>query len=604
MKGLGKRALAVLLVLALLVGVGGIPASAGLQATYPPHESQFVNKDGWKLISFEANGPHRYSALGWANMPTIVGLQTVWERDGETVTRETDSQVVVAPGTFTWSIEDESIAQLIPAQELPPDMDMPTDFYTSGIHALIFCLREGKTVITVTGPHGKISKCGLVVMPEETSDPVQSDNGFTNDEAFTTGDGWTIMSFSLDLNREALNQEMGVGDTGTLQIHSSWWRQIELVPETVSGYLNFAPEAFEWSVSDESIAVLRDDYPGTTARTLVALAEGYVTVTVTGPLGKWFTKQIYVLPIDDFKGGNPNDPKPPEFDDPRPWGFDIGTWVADLVVNAFISLLRPIVDAANLMDDTGELGERLDGWLDRVGGRLGEWIKWGLWPVEQAVEWVVDMASSVVEWAVSQAEETDFGWKPLGQALAVVASIFQAVFEMVFGTTKVEIIGGEEQIYAPNGFGFGIAYSTGDISGDGILFVPPSEAAKYIKRAEGSNKTLDVLKTALSAAIVAVGGYLISKAAALAPLASALLKLGLKPIATKVIGGVSGLIAGYIFDQLIGGNASERIGAMKLCAQNGSGFILTKNGVYEWSPSVDRGYGKYPYIKLSALSRL
>jgi hypothetical protein len=195
------------------------------------------------------------------------------------------------------------------------------------------------------------------------------------------------------------------------------------------------------------------------------------------------------------------------------------------------------------------------------------------------------------------------GWAALGQALAIVAALFDAVFKLVFGNLETVTINGSECINAPDGFALGLSYSTGDVSGNGILFIPPSEAKRYIKRAEGSNTTLSVVKTAFSAAVLARGGYLIGAAVAAAPMAKILLKIGITPLASKVIGGLGGFTAGLIFDSLIQGNAEERIGAMKLCAQNGSGFVLTKNGVYEWSPRIDRGYGMYPYIKLDSLSR-
>ena len=383
-----KKVLSIILTAALLCACVQVPALAGSLAAYLSDGPQFANQDGWNLVSFEANGPNRYSALGWANLPTIVSLKTVWERNGETVVHETGDQVLIAPGTFTWTIEDESVAQLVPAQVLPPEADLPSDYYTDGTHALLLCLREGKTVVTVTGPHGAVSKCGLVVMPEATSGPTPSDSGYTNDEIFTTDDDWTISFFSLDLNGEALNQEMGVGNTGTLQIHSSWYRDTDaLVPETVSGYMNFAPEAFAWSVSDESVAVLRDDYPGTTARSLVALSEGYVTVTVTGPLGKWFTRPIFVLPIDEFDGGKPGDDtgKPPTFDKPKPWRIDVGGIVGGFLVDwLFKPFLRPF-----LSDDGGE-------WLDELGDRLKGWINKALRPVQWAVDTALDVAEAVM----------------------------------------------------------------------------------------------------------------------------------------------------------------------------------------------------------------
>ena len=92
--------------------------------------------------------------------------------------------------------------------------------------------------------------------------------------------------------------------------------------------------------------MLRDDYPGTTAYSLVALKEGVVDVTLTGPLGKYDIKRIYVLPVDEFSGGGgPDGPKPPDFDDPDPWRFDLGTWVGGFLVDGLLKpFLRPSRD--------------------------------------------------------------------------------------------------------------------------------------------------------------------------------------------------------------------------------------------------------------------
>jgi len=116
MKGLCRRALAALLVVALLVGAGGShPASAGSLAIYPPGDAKYTNADGWSLLSFEANGPSKHSILGWVDSPLVVLLESFWERGGEIVKHDYSGQVTVAPGTFKWKIEDESIAQIITA---------------------------------------------------------------------------------------------------------------------------------------------------------------------------------------------------------------------------------------------------------------------------------------------------------------------------------------------------------------------------------------------------------------------------------------------------------------------------------------------------------
>ena len=103
-----------------------------------------------------------------------------------------------------------------------------------------------------------------------------------------------------------LSNILCIGDTTTLQAWSSWWRAAGGW-STLSGYLDMAVEEFTWSVSDESVAVLRDDYPGTNARSIVALREGVVDVTLTGPLGKSRTERVYVLPIDVFNDDGPED---------------------------------------------------------------------------------------------------------------------------------------------------------------------------------------------------------------------------------------------------------------------------------------------------------
>ena len=414
-----KRSLALLLVFTLLVGVGGgVSASAGSLAAYPPDGAQFTNQDGWNLVSFEANGPSRHSAFGWVDDFVLIYLESFWERGGEVVKQKFGGQVTVTPGTFTWAIEDESIAEILTNREVPPGEEAP-----DGTGALLQCLREGKTVLTVTGPQGKVSKCGLVVKPKDTDVPDPLDD-FYGDEDFITGDGWRISSFHLHMNGSGVLSTMGVGDVGTLQIRSLWMRPTDEpipIPEIASGYLNFAPEEFTWSVSDESVAVIRDDYPGTTACSLVALKEGAVKVTATGPLGKQIYRWIHVLPIDEFGDdeGRPSDPgKPPEFIEPKPYEpfrFDIGGWVANLLVNWFLKpLLKPITDAIIELDETGEA----EGWIDQQSNNLMELIKQALRPVEQAVEWVVDTAQEIAS--------------EVSRVAANAVEITQAVYDLFF----------------------------------------------------------------------------------------------------------------------------------------------------------------------------
>jgi len=68
--------------------------------------------------------------------------------------------------------------------------------------------------------------------------------------------------------------------------------------------------------------------------------------------------------------------------DDKPWSFDVGTWVADLLVNGLLKpFLRPF-----LSDDGGE-------WLDGFGDKLMDWIRKLLRPVQ----WVVDAAIELVQ---------------------------------------------------------------------------------------------------------------------------------------------------------------------------------------------------------------
>ena len=318
MKGLCRRALALLLVVALLVGaIDAAPASAGTLAVYPPGGAQFTNQDGWVLQGFAANGTSKFSALGWVGVPRILHLETVWQRGSETVEHEYGDQVIVSPETFTWAVDDPSILQLIPYTGLSDD----------GTDALIFGLREGRTFITVTGPHGKVSKSGVVVMPCE--DDVSAN--YLPAEPSYIEDDWELSNFFVKLNHDWWDGPpqitIGEGETGAVLIDSSWWHQN--THEYLHGMVHLAIEEFTWSVSDTSIAYLQDDYPGTNAKGLVALRPGLVTVTVTGPFGKTASTAIYVMPPDEF-GEGPEKPEDPPPDPPGPgtgtgttdgWGF-------------------------------------------------------------------------------------------------------------------------------------------------------------------------------------------------------------------------------------------------------------------------------------------
>ena len=313
MKRLYKRALAMLLTAVLVFQIGAVPSSAGTAATYPPDGAQFTNADGWVLQGFAVNGASEFSAHAWDGAPSLIHLDTIWRRDSETVEHENGDQVTVATGTFTWEVADESILLLGATGD--------------GTDAMMFGLKEGKTVVTVTGPQGKVSKTGVVVMPDGEDVIATYNNGA--EPVHMTDDGWELWVFHPVLNHlwadGPAHRTLGEGETGTMLLESSWWNQNGFLHQ--EGFINFAVEEFTWSVSDESVAVLRDDYPGVNAMSIEALRPGMVTVYVAGPLGKVASTTVYVMPRDDFGSGpgDPDDPPPGAGPGPGP-GPTPGGW--------------------------------------------------------------------------------------------------------------------------------------------------------------------------------------------------------------------------------------------------------------------------------------
>ena len=132
------------------------------------------------------------------------------------------------------------------------------------------------------------------------------------------------MSFYPALNQDwhdgEYESDMGVGETGTILNIATWWNLSAIPFGSMRGVVNMAVSDFSWSVSDESIAYLRDDYPGTDMKSIVALKVGFVTVTITGPLGRQAHLTIRIMPEDVFEDDSPPDPGPTPNPDPFPPG--------------------------------------------------------------------------------------------------------------------------------------------------------------------------------------------------------------------------------------------------------------------------------------------
>jgi len=285
--------------------------------------------------------------------------------------------------------------------------------------------------------------------------------------------------------------------------------------------------------------------------------------------------------------GDPEDlPVTPPPDPPKkPYpNIDWRAALAEVIVIGLIQpFIQPFFDLIMSIDDTGVAEDWLNGF---VNGMI-RFVRAALWPMEAAINALSEAMGSEVSKST---------WNDYFQRIGQLITIVEAVLKLLFGIPEITVIGGEEYLAAPNGFAFGTVSGAGDILGNGMIFIPPSEANNFIKRAEQQNGVMGWLKAGLSAALMTLLGW------ALSPAVKALTKLiGMTPLLTKVTGGISGTVAAYIFDKLIEGKTGERIAQMKFCAQKGSGFVLTKNEVNEWSPTAEGKYGKYPYIKLSKL---
>ena len=308
-----------------------MPASAGSWGTYPPSGPQFKNADGWALQGFTVNEQKRPLIIT-LELPGSLSLTNIWKRGNETVDntlRMDDPQVriTIPPGTFTWEIEDETIARVDPG---------PVPGITDQYIARVEGLRAGKTVLTVTGPQGKTSKTGIVVTEDVVDGTLFSWGTFYQYDEYFAVDDWKLNIFSLsfvpiydEIEPRLYFRIMRPGDTTTMQVETYWVRENGTpVSDILNGLINWAVEEFTWSVSDESIAYIRDDYPGTHVRSIVALREGPVDVIVTGPLGKTFTMRVYVLPVEEY----PDDPDSPDNPDgpDAPGGGGFWEWLINL----------------------------------------------------------------------------------------------------------------------------------------------------------------------------------------------------------------------------------------------------------------------------------